>query len=170
MSMLGDMTAFRRALAALGALGLVVALIAFVPSPFALFDLFVRPAPVEVKAPPALKIQPLAAIETFDAIGERPLFNAERKPDPVPPPPEAAKPVATVGDLSQYRLVGVTGDNNVQRALIQKSGGPTQVMKPGDVFEGWTIEKIDATGVAISGGGRNEVLAIPKAHNRAASP
>jgi hypothetical protein len=43
-------------------------------------------------------------------------------------------------------------------------------LKPGDVFEGWTVETIGVSGVAISGGDRKEVLAIPKAQNRTQSP
>lgn len=164
------MTRFRRASVLVGAAGVAFALIAFVPSPLALLDLFARVPVPEVKAPPPLKLAPLAAAETFAAVAERPLFNPDRKPDPLPPPPEAAKPAVTLGDLSQYRLLGVTGDKDTQRAVIQKSGGASQVLKPGDAFEGWTVDKIDAAGVAISGGDRKEVLAIPKAQNRATSP
>jgi hypothetical protein len=152
------------------ALGLAAAAFSLVPSPLRVLDFFDRREELLVKAPPALVMAPMPAMDTFGAIAERPLFNADRKPDPLPPPPEPPKPAITLGDLSQYRLVGVTGDRETQRAIIQKSGGASQMMKPGDQFEGWTIEKIDDGGLAISGGERKELLTIPKAKNAAQSP
>lgn len=170
MSVFADIGAGQRAFALFGAAGLAAALLAFVPSPLALLDLFETPPVPDVTAPPPLRLAPMPAIASFDAIAERPLFNADRKPDPLPPPPEPPKPAIVLGDLSQYRLLGLTGDRTTQRAVVQKTGGAAQMMKPGDQFEGWTIDKIDAAGVAISGGGRKELLTIPKAQNRAQSP
>lgn len=170
MTVLGEITGFRRAMAVIGAVGVVAALIAFVPSPLRLLDLLAARPVVEVKAPPPLRLKPMPQISSFDAIAERPLFNADRKPDPLPPPPEPPKPAIVLGDLTQYRLLGLTGDRLTQRALVQKSAGPLLTLKPGDTFEGWRVDKIDAAGVAISGGDRKEVLAIPKAPNRAQSP
>jgi hypothetical protein len=159
----------RTAIVAIGG-GVLLALLSVFPSPLAVFDFFDAAPVIEVKQPPPLVMAPMPAADTFDAIAERPLFNTDRKPDPVPPPPEAAKPAITLGDLSQYRLVGTTSDRETQRAVIQKSGGASQTMKPGDQFEGWTIDKIDTDGVAISGGDRKELLTIPKAKNAAQSP
>lgn len=170
MNTIADMTRGRRALAIVGAAGMAGALLAFVPSPLGVFDLFASPPVPEVKAPPPLRLAPVPAIETFDNIAARPLFNAERKPDPLPPPPEAPKPLIVLGDLTQYKLIGVSADKTTQRAIIQKAGGAAMMIKPGDTFEGWTVDKIDGSGVAISGGDRKEILAIPKAQNRAQSP
>lgn len=170
MNLFTEASGFRRAMIVAGAAGLGLAVIAFVPSPLRLFDLFTaHPAP-EVKAPPPLRLAPVPDIKTFDVVAERPLFNAGRKPDPPPPPPEAPKAAVTLGDLAQYRLLGVMADAQVQRAIVQKSGGASTIMKPGDTFEGWTIDKIDATGVALSGGDRKETLTIPKAKNGAPAP
>lgn len=170
MNVFADLGVGQRALAIVGATGLAAAMLAFVPSPLGLFDLFDVPPVPEVKAPPPLVMAPMPAITTFGAVAERPLFNADRKADPLPPPPEAPKPAIVLGDLAQYRLLGVTGDRQTQRALVQKTGGPLLTLKPGDVFEGWSVDGISMSGVAISGGDRKEVLAIPKARNAAQSP
>lgn len=170
MNVFADIGTGQRVLAIAGAVGLAAMMIAFIPSPLRVFDLFDTPPVPEVKAPPPLVMAPMPAITTFNAIAERPLFNADRKPDPLPPPPETPKPAIVLGDLSQYRVLGIAGDRQTQRALVQKTGGSLLTLKPGDVFEGWTVESIGASGVAISGGDRREVLAIPKAQNRAQSP
>lgn len=168
--MLGELTPTRRALLGAGAAGLLAAAIAFVPSPFGLLDLFERPPVLEIKAPPPLRLTAAPPVASFDVITARPLFNAERKPDPLPPPPEAAKPGVALGDLAEYRVVGTVRDDTKQLGLVQKAGGSLLTLKPGDTFEGWTVDKIDRNGIAISGGGRKEVLAIPKATNAAKSP
>jgi hypothetical protein len=170
MSILADLGAGQRVLAIAGAVGLATAMLAFIPSPVGLLYLLDTPPVPQVKAPPPLVMAPVPAITTFDAIAERPLFNAGRKSDPVPPPPEAPKPAIVLGDLTQYRLFGITSDRQTQRALVQKVGGPLLTLKPGDAFEGWTVDGISMSGVAISGGDRKEVLAIPKARNAAQSP
>lgn len=170
MMLLGELTPARRVLLAIAAAGILAAMVAFVPSPFALFDLFQKPPVPQVKAPPPLRLLPVAPLASFDVIAARPLFNVDRKPDPLPPPPEAPKPAIVLGDLTQYRVVGTVRDNAKQLGLVQKSGGSLMTLKPGDTFEGWTVDKIDRSGIAISGGGRKEVLAIPKATNAAKSP
>jgi hypothetical protein len=170
MNVFADIGAGQRALLIIAAVGLAAAILAFVPSPLGLFDLFDAPPVPEVKAPPPLVMAPMPAMSTFDAVAERPLFNADRKSDPLPPQPKAPTPAIVLGDLMQYRLLGVTGDRQTQRALVQKTGGALLTLKPGDAFEGWTVEDINMSGVAISGGDRKEVLTIPKAQNAAQSP
>ena len=90
MNLVGELTPARRAFGAIAAGGLGAAALAFVPSPFALLDLFARAPVLQVKEPPDVKLAPTPPLAAFDAIAARPLFNADRKPDPVPPPPEAA--------------------------------------------------------------------------------
>lgn len=170
MTLLGDLTPARRVLLGIMAAGLAMAMIAFVPSPLALLDFFERTPVLVVKTPPPLRLASTPPLTAFEVIAARPLFNAGRKPDPLPPPPEAAKPAITLGDLTQYRVVGTVRDSVRQLGLVQKSGGSLLTLKPGDTFEGWTVDKIDRNGIAISGGGRQEILAIPKAKNAAKSP
>lgn len=170
MNIGGELTPARRVFAVIAAAGGIAAVIAFVPSPLGLLDLFAKAPVLEVKAPPDVTLQRTPPVAAFDEIAARPIFNAERKPDPVPPPPEAAKAVSTLGDLSQYRVLGTVRGGEMQLALLSKSGGAVLTVKPGDTFEGWTIDKIDDAGISISGGERKEVLAIPKANNAAKSP
>lgn len=168
--LLSELTPTRKFFAGLTAAGLFAAMVAFVPSPFTLFDFFEEPPVPEVKAPPPLRLVPPPSLASFDGIAARPLFNVDRRPDPLPPPAEAAKPAIAMGDLSQYRVVGTVRDNQRQLGLVQKAGASLLTLKPGDTFDGWTVEKIDRSGIAISGGGRKEILAIPKATNAAKSP
>jgi hypothetical protein len=170
MTALGEMTPARVLFAVLAAMGLVAAALAFVPSPRGLLDVFQRPPVVEVEAPPPLQLNRTPPMSAFDTIAARPLFNADRRPDPLPPPPEPPKPAIVLGDLSQYRVVGTVRDDREQLGLVQKNGAPLLTLKPGDTFEGWTVDKIDRSGIAISGGERREILAIPKATNAAKSP
>jgi len=170
MNVFADLGTGQRILTLAAAAGVVAAILAFIPSPLGSLALFDAPPVPVVKTPPPLVTAPMPAMATFDAVAERPLFNIDRKPDPLPPPPEAPKPAVVLGDLTQYRLFGVTGDRQTQRALVQKAGGPLLTLRPGDVFEGWTVHRISMSGLAISGGDRKEVLAITKARNGAQSP
>jgi general secretion pathway protein N len=173
MTMLGKIDMLDRVMIGAALAGLVAGALAFVPSPFAVAELFETAPVLQVNAPPALRVQPVPEVETFDVVSQRPLFNPERVPDPVPAAPAAGPGAAApsaLGDLSEYRLVGIAGDNQTQRALIRKSGGPAATYKPGDILDGWTIERIGADGVSISGGGRKETLTIPRAKNASAPP
>jgi hypothetical protein len=158
----------RRTGAFAGALGVVAVLATFSPSPLDVFDAFRTVQTIEVKAPPPLRLEPMAPLATFGVISEKPLFNVGRRRDP------AASPSATaaggLGDAGQFKLLGIASDSGTHRAIILKTGGSPLIAKPGDVVEGWTVEKIDASGVAISGGARTVMLTIPKATNRATVP
>ncbi len=171
MSALGDDGAFNRVMIGAAVAGLVAGALAFVPSPFGVLDLFQTAPPLEIKAPPPLKLQPVPASEFYDLVTLRPLFNPDRRPDPVAATVAAgAIATPTLGDLSQYRLLGLAGDSQTKLALVQKAGGTVMTLKPGDTFDGWTIGRISAAGVAVSGAGRQELLTIPKARNSAAPP
>lgn len=170
MSVLGDFGGLRKVslVAAAGALAAILA--AFVPSPLAIRTMFDEPERPEIKAPPPLKLAAVPPLSQFDEITQRPLFNTDRKPDPIPPPPKQAGTAMTLGDLAQYRLLGTIRAADIELALVQKTGGQAMTLKKGDTFEGWTVEDVGDKGVAITGGDRSEVLAIPKANNRAESP
>ena len=173
MSALGADGAFGRVMIGAAVAGLVAGALAFVPSPFGVLDLFQTVPALEIKAPPPLKLQPVPASEFYDLVTLRPLFNPERRPDPklaAVAAGSSASAAPTLGDLSQYRLLGLTGDSQIQLALVQKAGGTVMTLKPGDSFDGWTIGRISAAGVAVSGAGRQELLTIPKARNSAVPP
>ncbi len=173
MSALVENGGFSRTMTGIVVAGLVAGALAFVPSPFGVLDLFQSVPVLDVKPPPVLRMQPVPSIESYDLISLRPLFNPDRLPDPVPPRVATGPGAITapaLGDLTHFRLVGLAGDSQIQLALIQKSGGPVSTMKPGDMLDGWTIDRITAAGVSISGGGRKEFLTIPKAQNASTPP
>ena len=172
MNIVGDTGAYGRFMVVITVLGVAAGALAFFPSPLRLFNLFEEVPVTAVNPPPPLVIQKMLPLQDFDTITSHPLFNKGRLPDPVA---SASAPVSQpaaggTGDVSQFRLVGIVGDSSMQLALVQKQGGSMVTLKPGDSLEGWTVERISAAGVAISGGGRKEFLTIPKAVNRAQSP
>jgi len=168
MMALGELGVLGRALVVLIGAGLAMAVLVFMPSPLAMLDLFEQAPTVEVKAPPRVMLAAMPAATAFAAITARPLFNRDRKPDPLPPPPEAPKPAIELGDLAQFRLEGLVMSSDAQLALVRKGGAQVLRLRPGDMLDGWKVEKIDSKGVSISGGDRSELLTIPKAKNGAA--
>jgi hypothetical protein len=173
MTMLKDAGTYGRVMAWIGAAGLGWGVIAFIPSPLGLLDAFDAPQKLDIKKHPPLRLQAMPALATYEEIVNRPLFNPDRVPDPVVAATPGAGPSAggsSLGDISQFRLVGIAGDSVTRLALVQKSGGSLMTLKPGDSLDGWTITDISAKGVAISGGGRREFLTIPRAPNNAKTP
>ena len=150
---------------ALGA-GFVVLVLAFVPSPLRLLDLFDKAPEIEVRAPPSLKMVAVPPAAAFDVITARPIFNAGRKPDPQTTAASSAGDVAVQGDLSEFRLVGIVTDSATQRALIEKSGSPSIRVGPGDTLAGWRIQKIDASGVVATKNGQSQKIVILKSQLR----
>jgi hypothetical protein len=173
MIMLQDTGTYGRVMIWIGAAGLVWGGLAFVPSPLALLDAFDAPGKLEIPKHSPLQMQVMPALATYEDIVNRPLFNPDRLPDPVAPVAPGATPVAgatSLGDLSQFRLVGIAGDGVTRLALVQKTGGSMMTLRPGDSLDGWTVADITAKGVAITGGGRKEFLTIPRASNNAKTP
>lgn len=167
MRWFGPLDQLGRAMAWVAAVGLGAAALAFVPSPWTLLEAL-RPVPVpEIRGAPKLVLAPVPAIEAYDELTRRPLFNPDRVPDPAGGVAAAGITAGTpaLGDLSGYRVVGIAGDSATRLALVRNAGGGTLTLRRGDTLEGWTVTGIDARGVSISGGGRTEVLAIPRAPN-----
>jgi len=149
--------------------GIAAAVSVMIPSPLSYMSLSSGNAP-DVKVPNIPKARDPGALTKYASIAERPLFNSDRKPDPLPPPPAPPappKPQIVLGDLNQLKLVGVilSGDNRI--ALVRRASAGTLTLRVGDTLDGWKIEKIDAQGVGLSGGDRQDALRIPKAENRA---
>jgi hypothetical protein len=170
MNLFTGLGSFAKGAALFAGLGLAAMMLAFVPSPLRVFDLFDSAPVVEIKTPPPLKMAAISPATAFEAIVARPLFNIDRKPDPVPPPPEPPKPAIVLGDLTQYRVEGVVVSSETQLALVRKTGAQLLTLRQGDTLEGWKIDKIESRGISISGGDRTEVLTTPKAKNAAPSP
>lgn len=167
MRLFGPLDHVGRAVAWVAALGLGAAVLAFVPSPWTLLE-SLRPLPApEIRAAPKLVLAPSLAVDAFEELTHRPLFNPDRVPDPAGTAASAGVTAGTpaLGDLSGYRVVGIAGDSATRVALVRNGGGGTVTLRRGDMLEGWTVTGIDGRGVSISGGGRTEVLAIPRAPN-----
>ncbi len=147
--------------------------LAYVPSPFAIFELFETVPELSIPKLPTLKLKTMPAIEDFSTIAERPLFNKDRKPDPEPKavaaPGQPAGPPPLV-ELTQFRLIGIVKSTERAIALIRNSAGTTLTLEPGGTLEGWTVETIDADGATFTAQGRQERLTIPKAVNNAPEP
>ena len=156
--------------AALGA-GLVAFVAAFVPSPLRVFDVFATAPKIEVSEPPKLALKEMPAADTYGEIVARPIFNAERKPDPDTRVAGSA-PAATSadGDLSEFRVVGIVADSLTQRAIVERQGAAALHVAPGDSLGGWRITKIDAAGITATKDARSVRLVIPKTQPRAPTP
>jgi len=153
--------------------GLLVGVVSLVPLPEAVFG----PAPVvpapKIRQVPTLEMQPVPELEAFADITMRPLFNPERKPYADTTSHGSVGVLASssvTGDLSQYQLVGLVTAGDVQVAMIRRTGGSLLTVKPGDRLGGWSVGAIGPDGVTVSSGGRDQLLAIPKATNSAGTP
>jgi general secretion pathway protein N len=127
----------------------------------------------QIKAPPPLKMATLPPKETFAEITARPIFNQDRRPDPLKPAVDMAMTdggVEPAADLAQFRIVGIVTDRDTQLALVQTPAGTTTKIRAGDTLEGWRIEKIDVAGVTATDGIRSSRLVIPRAQNAAPTP
>jgi len=155
--MLNRRTPLALSLAIIAGLG-VLALILVVTPSVASWGLFEKPAALD-SAParlPHFDNQPLV---TYALIGERPIFNPGHGKDPLPPPPEVAKP--QLPSLDNYRLAGLVISPNVHIALIERRGN-SQVMalRPGENLDGRTIVDVQEKGVTLTADGNEEMLTI----------
>lgn len=157
-----------RVLAATLAAGVTLAVYVMIPSPLS-YLAWSGAEPPQVRMPNIPKLREPAKIEAYASIAARPLFNADRKPDPLPPPPEPPKPKIVLADLNQFKLVGVIVSGESRIALVRRAGTSTLTLRVGDTLDGWKVEKIDAQGVGLSGGDRQDSLKIPQAANKAAA-
>lgn len=174
MNLLAPTGAFGRVMVWLAGLGLLAGALAYVPSPLSILEAFEAPPVPEVRPVPALALKPMPALETYAELWARPLFNPDRVPDPEAAPEAPASAGGAAGprlaDMSQFRLVGIAGDSETRLALVRREDGSIITVKTGDSLGGWTVERIDARGVSISGGGRKQILTIPRAPNAGNTP
>jgi general secretion pathway protein N len=100
----------------------------------------------ESKATERLTIAP---INRYDEILERPLFLATRRPPEVQP--ETTQKQSDSGE--GLRLLGVVLTPQQTVALLQvDSNGKTARLKVGEKFEGWQLESVSASKVALRRG------------------
>jgi len=163
---------FSRAMGLVAALGIVCGLLAWLPSPLGLLTGRAPDRVGSVRAVAVPKLQALQPLESYEMLTQRPLFNPGRIPDPRPATSGSVGSAvpAVAGDIAQYTLVGIAGDARTRVALVRKADGEVITLRNGDMLDGWLVGAIDGRGVSISGGGRREILAIPRATNGAGTP
>ena len=151
--------------------GLVAFLAAFTPSPLRVFDVFATVPKIAVREPPKLALREMPAVENYSEIAQRTIFNPGRKPDPENREAGVAVTASAAdGDLSAYRVVGIVSDSTTQRAIVERQGGTSLHVAPGDSLGGWRVSKIDAMGLSLTKDGRSVRLVIPKTKPNAANP
>ena len=116
-----------------------------------------------VEALPPLELPPIAinSIAIYDAIIERPLFNADRRPDPVDATPtEVVNAAEPVDEVDGYRLAAVIKGFGNSTALIEDSSGNTQTLHPGEKLGKWELQEIQDDRVVLLSGTRQETLLV----------
>jgi hypothetical protein len=122
----------------------------------------------EISAAPA-KAQPTDGLPANDpfvlppmtalhAVVERPLFAHDRRP--LPPPSKAP---AVAGDLSTFRLAGITVSGNVRMALVLH-GAPPRItaLAEGQIIDGWTVGEIGDDHIVLRSAGSESTIHLYK--------
>jgi len=107
--------------------------------------------PAQAPAPPT------PPITAYAAIAARPLFLPSRRP---PPSSAAPAPLATTPPLD-FSLVGVVTGPAQNMALVQIPGqAAAVVVHVGAVVQGWTVTRIDRSGIEVQAGATSSHLRI----------
>lgn len=126
-------------------------------------------APPELPAAPPLEPFRLAPPGYYNPITARPLFIADRRPEPPPPPEDAALPEKPPpGPEQKFMLFGVMIAPGAQAALLrlEEPGAKTARVKVGDMIGEWRLDQISAEGVVLRKG--EETREVPLSRPRKA--
>ena len=93
-------------------------------------------------------------LSRFVATLEKPLFVATRRP---PPPPQAASAPGAADPLTDLRLLGVYGNQQVG-GVIFRVDSRVRRLKVGETLNGWTLRSVQANAVELTRG--DEVRSI----------
>lgn len=93
-------------------------------------------------------------LSRFVATLEKPLFVATRRP---PPPPQAASAPSAADPLTDLRLLGVYGNQQVG-GVIFRVDSRVRRLKVGETLNGWTLRSVQANAVELARG--DEVRSI----------
>lgn len=138
----------------LGLAGLVYQKLAVSPNPGALAGASAGPEVVLGELPAEPRFTP-AAIESYDAVLERPLFSPTRRP-----PEEEAVALPVLSDFD-YVLKGVLIDDSARIALLRRYSDDRVIhLKEGDALDGWRLKVVAADYVVVERDGREEVLEL----------
>ena len=125
--------------------------------------------PPELPAAPPLEPFRLAPPGYYNPITARPLFIADRRPEPPPPPEDAALPEKPPpGPEQKFMLFGVMIAPGAQAALLrlEEPGAKTARVKVGDMIGEWRLDQISAEGVVLRKG--EETREVPLSRPRKA--
>jgi len=125
-----------------------------------------QPPPVEAP-PPAqsegsvpLEPPPVAALQSYQEILDRPLFVSGRQP---PPEPQQAVARQTVRPL-RYALEGIAISRHARVAVLRDMTGRQIVsVAQGDELEGWEVKEVRPDRVVLTSGEQTQELALPEA-------
>ena len=125
--------------------------------------------PPELPAAPPLEPFRLAPPGYYNPIMTRPLFIADRRPEPPPPPEDAAPPEKPPpGPEQKFMLFGVMIAPGTQAALVrlEEPGAKTARVKVGEMIGEWRLDQISAEGVVLRKG--EEIREVPLSRPRKA--
>ena len=113
-------------------------------------------------APATPANRPVAALDTFSEITERPLFREGRRPvlPAAPTVPERRRD--TGPDItSQISLSAIVIDEDERIALVEgKQDRKLQQLKEGEKFNGWTLNRIRADDITMQRGPETRQIAL----------
>ncbi|MFZ1642934.1 MAG: hypothetical protein WAV07_16190 [Candidatus Contendobacter sp.] len=129
-----------------------------------------RPPTVGSALPP-LELPAVAALEPFQLsppgqygeVAVRPLFIADRRPEP-PPPDEVAPPEKPPGPEQKFMLFGVMIAPGMQAALLrlEEPNARTTRVGLGEMIGEWRLDKISADGIVLRKGEATQELPLTR--------
>ncbi len=130
------------------------------------------PRPPMIRALPPPELPAVAPLERFrlsppDGYGEmaaRPLFIADRRPEPPPPDDVAAPEKPPVGPEQKFMLFGVMIAPGIQAALLrmQEPNAKTARVKVGEMIGEWRLDTIFPDRVVLRKGGETQDLPLAR--------
>jgi hypothetical protein len=130
--------------------GILVSEITAEPAPEA--DIAAATPPHSYGSLHAVRPEPIAGVDQMIAtILARPLFSAGRRP------PDAGNAVVDTS-FDNTRLAGILTESGQRFALFAPLGAKPMVVKEGDTVNGWRIDNITPSEVALSGPGGSKTL------------
>jgi general secretion pathway protein N len=121
--------------------------------------------PPELPAPPALERFRLAPPGQYAEMTARPLFIAERRPEPPPPPDEAAPPEKpSAGPEQKFMLFGVMIAPGTQAALVrlEEPNARTARVRVGEAIGEWRLDAVFPDRVVLRKGEATQDLPLTR--------
>lgn len=107
-----------------------------------------------------------AAVATYPAVLERPLFNSARRPQPSASAPAAAPAPAAI---EQVRLQGLVAGPALTGVMLEEQG-KARFVRIGEAVAGWTLERVQARAAVFVRAGQQRQIALDVASDAAAPP